>query len=246
MDEAFQSAKRAQKVRSQGSGNTAALGTEWGAEARRGVLAALQLAACQQIQAAVHCLQCSSTSWQCRPLSQLGARSAAAPCRPGPARRCGAAPSSCTRWVGAAQAFVCQIFAVHNVSWKQSTASGAEFLHWVGGRCCLAGHSGVLHSRWLNIRLDPGLAIKAACCPTHVEAALIPQNDAALCRRTMPINALLPIAACTQVAALMRENAQPIADVLVKEVAKPAVDAYTGGCQTMCRFADRSVKVMCW
>lgn len=32
-----------------------------------------------------------------------------------------------------------------------------------------------------------------------------------------------------QVAALMRENAQPIADVLVKEVAKPAVDAYTGG-----------------
>ncbi|KAI7842762.1 hypothetical protein COHA_003510 [Chlorella ohadii] len=30
-----------------------------------------------------------------------------------------------------------------------------------------------------------------------------------------------------KVAALMRENAQPIADVLVKEVAKPAVDAYT-------------------
>lgn len=34
--------------------------------------------------------------------------------------------------------------------------------------------------------------------------------------------------ALAQVAALMRENAQPIADVLVKEVAKPAVDAYTG------------------
>lgn len=36
----------------------------------------------------------------------------------------------------------------------------------------------------------------------------------------------------SQVAALMRENAQPIADVLVKEVAKPAVDAYTGECCT--------------
>lgn len=32
-----------------------------------------------------------------------------------------------------------------------------------------------------------------------------------------------------RVAAVMRENAQPIADVLVQEVAKPAVDAYTGG-----------------
>lgn len=31
-----------------------------------------------------------------------------------------------------------------------------------------------------------------------------------------------------RVAALMRENAQPMADVLVKEVAKPAADAYTG------------------
>lgn len=30
----------------------------------------------------------------------------------------------------------------------------------------------------------------------------------------------------------MRENAQPIADVLVKEVAKPAVDAYTGVCRS--------------
>ena len=29
-------------------------------------------------------------------------------------------------------------------------------------------------------------------------------------------------------AAIMRANAQPIADVLVKEVAKPASDAYTG------------------
>lgn len=27
----------------------------------------------------------------------------------------------------------------------------------------------------------------------------------------------------------MRANAQPIADVLVKEVAKPAADSYTGG-----------------
>ena len=31
-----------------------------------------------------------------------------------------------------------------------------------------------------------------------------------------------------RVAAIMRANAQPIADVLVKEVAKPASDAYTG------------------
>ena len=32
-----------------------------------------------------------------------------------------------------------------------------------------------------------------------------------------------------KVAKVMRDNAQPIADVLVKEVAKPAADAYTGG-----------------
>jgi glyceraldehyde-3-phosphate dehydrogenase (NADP+) len=31
-----------------------------------------------------------------------------------------------------------------------------------------------------------------------------------------------------RVATIMRANAQPIADVLVKEAAKPASDAYTG------------------
>ena len=36
-----------------------------------------------------------------------------------------------------------------------------------------------------------------------------------------------------RVAAIMRANAQPIADVLVKEVAKPASDAYTGGCEAL-------------